>query len=76
MHCFSSRACDQAGKLGVGKNNRIVSMYANYQVVQINKSPLFVSLVATGTANTGQLINLENDLASVVSDLSQTVVES
>lgn len=25
-------ASDQAGKLGVGKNNKIISMYSNYQV--------------------------------------------
>lgn len=51
-------------------------MYSNYQVVQINKNPLFISLIASSTANTGQLVNLEQDLASVISDLSQTVVES
>jgi hypothetical protein len=26
------RATDQAGKLGVGKNNKIISIYSNYQV--------------------------------------------
>ena len=29
--CFC-RATDQAGKLGVGKNNKIISIYSTYQV--------------------------------------------
>jgi len=69
-------AADQAGKLGVAKNNKIISIYSNYQVVQINKNPLVISLIATKSANTGQLINLENDLSVVVDDLAQVVVET
>jgi len=69
-------ATDQAGKLGVGKNNKIISIYSNYQVVQINRNPLVISLIATKSANTGQLVNLENDLSVVVDDLAQAVVET
>jgi mitogen-activated protein kinase kinase 1 interacting protein 1 len=89
-------ASDQAGKLGVGKNNKIISMYSNYQVhiyyrevalfftvyslnfqvIQIYKHPLIISMIAARTANTGQLINLENDLNMIVNDLAQAVVES
>jgi len=69
-------AADQAGKLGVAKNKKIISMYSNYQVVQINKNPLVISLIATKNANTGQLVNLENDLSVVVDDLAQVVVET
>jgi hypothetical protein len=42
----------------------------------MNKNPLTVSLIASKTANTGQLVNLENDLSVVVNDLAQTVVET
>ena len=88
-------ASDQAGKLGVGKNNKIISMYSNYrvqifvkkisiftvislnfQVIQIYKHPLIISMIAARTANTGQLINLENDLNMIVNDLAQAVVEN
>ena len=41
----------------------------------MNKHPLTITLIATKTANTGQLINLENELSIVVNDLSQAVVE-
>jgi len=30
-------ATDQAGKLGVGKNNKIISIYSNYQVKDIRQ---------------------------------------
>jgi hypothetical protein len=33
-------------------------------------------MIAARTANTGQLINLENDLNMIVNDLAQAVVES
>jgi hypothetical protein len=42
----------------------------------MNKQPLTISLIATKTANTGQLVNLENDLSVVVNDLAQAVVET
>lgn len=51
-------------------------MFFISQVVQINKNPLTVSLIATKTANTGQLVNLEKDLSVVVKDLAQAVVET
>jgi hypothetical protein len=41
----------------------------------MNKSPLTISLIASKTANTGQLVNLENDLLVVVNDLASSVVE-
>ena len=33
-------------------------------------------MIAARTANTGQLINLENDLNMIVNDLAQAVVEN
>ena len=51
-------------------------MSCSLQVVQINKNPLVISLIATKNANTGQLVNLENDLSVVVDDLAQVVVET
>lgn len=41
----------------------------------MNKSPLTISLIASKTANTGQLVNLENDLLVVVNDLASSVVD-
>lgn len=76
LSTFSAMATDQAGKLGVGKNNKIISIYSTYQVIQISKSPLTITLIALKTANTGLLVNLENDLSVVVNDLAQAVVEN
>lgn len=47
-----------------------------FQVIQISKSPLTITLIALKTANTGLLVNLENDLSVVVNDLAQAVVEN
>jgi len=69
-----STAADQASKMGFGKNNAIVSMYGGFQVVQINKYPLMITLVAESSSNTGLLRKLEDPLATVLKEL--LVVES
>ena len=53
-----------------------ILLLIHLQVIQINKNPLTINLIATKTANTGQLANLENDLSVVVNDLAQAVVET
>ncbi|ESO85831.1 hypothetical protein LOTGIDRAFT_221281 [Lottia gigantea] len=64
---------DQASKLGLGTNQRIISLYDNYQVVQINKQPLLVTMVGSSEANTGEILNLEKDLDMLFKDLSTVI---
>ena len=68
-----SLAVEQAGKLGSGKNRRIICMFNSFQVVHFNKTPLMISLVANGKANTGLLLNLENELNDFVEDLQTAI---
>lgn len=64
-----SLAVEQAGKLGNGRNKRIVCMFNTIQVIHFNKSPLMISLIANSKANTGVLLNLESELNGLVEDL-------
>ncbi|XP_055935117.1 ragulator complex protein LAMTOR3-like isoform X1 [Argiope bruennichi] len=70
-----SLAIEQAGKLGNGKNNRIICMFNTIQVIHFNKSPLMISLIASSKANTGILLNLESELNGLVEDL-RTAIEA
>ncbi|KAL3875832.1 hypothetical protein ACJMK2_033743 [Sinanodonta woodiana] len=69
-------ATDQASKLNLSQNKTITSMYKNYQVVQMNKSPLLVTLIATRSANTGLLLEMDNYLLDVLKDLQQVITAS
>jgi len=59
-------ATDQASKLGMGRNNRIISMYQNHQIIQFNKLPIVITLIARASANTGFLLTLEDKLEPFV----------
>ncbi|XP_067122819.1 ragulator complex protein LAMTOR3 [Centruroides vittatus] len=64
---------DQGGKLGLGKNKWIMATYNNYQVIHFNKSSLMVSLIAAANANTGMLLNLETELATLIQNLKTAI---
>ncbi|CAG7716838.1 unnamed protein product [Allacma fusca] len=64
-----ANATEQASKLGMGKNNRIISIYQNYQVIQLNKMPVVITLIARNNANTGYLLTLEDTLEPLVQAL-------
>ncbi|CAG7716836.1 unnamed protein product [Allacma fusca] len=64
-----ANATEQASKLGMGKNNRVISIYQNYQVIQLNKMPIVITLIAKNNANTGYLLTLEETLEPLVQAL-------
>ncbi|XP_070545527.1 ragulator complex protein LAMTOR3-A-like [Ptychodera flava] len=66
-------ATDQGSKLGLSKNKNIICMYNTYQVVQFNKLPLVVSLIAESNTNTGVLLNIEEDFDEVLQDLKTAI---
>ncbi|KAG7160035.1 Ragulator complex protein LAMTOR3-like [Homarus americanus] len=68
-----SMATDQAGKLGMGKNHKMVCVYGNYQVVHFNKLPMVVTVIATNTANTGLLMDMDKEISALVSQLTHVV---
>merc|ERR1711942_493805 len=41
---------EQQAKLALGQAKSLICLYENYQVVVLNKSPMLVSLIATGAA--------------------------
>ncbi|XP_005184159.1 ragulator complex protein LAMTOR3 homolog [Musca domestica] len=69
-------ASDQAGKLGLGRNKTIISMYSNYQVVQMNKLPLILTFVGSENCNTGHILALEHQLDAYLEDMRLAVSES
>ncbi|XP_077513516.1 ragulator complex protein LAMTOR3-like isoform X3 [Amblyomma americanum] len=68
-------AMSQGNKLGLGKCNKMVSSYSNYQVVSFNRHPVTITLVASSSANTGMILNLEEEL-NTVSQTLRSVVEA
>ncbi|XP_061196692.1 ragulator complex protein LAMTOR3-A-like [Saccostrea echinata] len=78
-HSFLSTfgtATEQANKLGLKQSKSVISMFKNYQVVQINKYPLIVTFIAESDANTGLLLNLETDMRDLLNDLQRVVPTS
>uniref|UniRef100_A0A1A9WM34 Roadblock/LAMTOR2 domain-containing protein n=1 Tax=Glossina brevipalpis TaxID=37001 RepID=A0A1A9WM34_9MUSC len=69
-------ASDQAGKLGLGRNKTIISMYSNYQVVQMNKLPLILTFVGAEDCNTGHILALEHQLDTHLEDMKLAVTEA
>ncbi|TDG42236.1 hypothetical protein AWZ03_011345 [Drosophila navojoa] len=68
-------ACDQASKLGLGRNKAIISMYSNYQVVQMNKLPLILTFVGAEDCNTGHILALEHQVDGYLEDMKLAVTE-
>ncbi|XP_071513913.1 ragulator complex protein LAMTOR3-A [Panulirus ornatus] len=68
-----SMATDQAGKLGMGKNHKMVCVYGNYQVVHFNKLPMVATVIATSGANTGLLMDMDMEISALVSQLTDVV---
>ncbi|KAH8392157.1 hypothetical protein KR215_002123 [Drosophila sulfurigaster] len=69
-------ASDQASKLGLGRNKTIISMYSNYQVVQMNKLPLILTFVGAEDCNTGHILALEHQVDGYLEDIKMAVTES
>lgn len=59
-----STATEQASKLGMGRNEKIISIYQKFQIIQFNKLPVVVTLIAKKDANTGFLLTTIEELLS------------
>ncbi|KAG8331000.1 Ragulator complex protein lamtor3 [Homalodisca vitripennis] len=68
-------ATDQGSKLGLGRNNAVICLYNNFQVVQINDLPLIVSFIASHSCNTGHILNHKQTLQQLLQPLKGSVVE-
>jgi len=66
-------AAEQAGKLGIGHNQYILTTYANHTVLQINLLPVVVTIVASPDVNVGLLVNAIPELRVKLEATRQTV---
>ncbi|XP_064458079.1 ragulator complex protein LAMTOR3-like isoform X2 [Ornithodoros turicata] len=69
-------AMSQANKLGLGRCNKMISSYGNYQVISINQQPLTLTFLASNGANTGMILNHERDLEPILHGLRNVVETS
>jgi len=68
-------ATDQGSKLGLGRNNVVICLYTNYQVVQVNALPLIISFIASHSCNTGLILSQKHILQEHLESLKGTVIE-
>ncbi|KAI9258397.1 Ragulator complex protein LAMTOR3 [Helicostylum pulchrum] len=64
-----------ASKLGLQHNKSIISVYDKYQVIQLDQSPLIITLIAESTANTGLFMNLGDNLLELTEPLVEAMKE-
>lgn len=69
-------AIEQANKIGFQQSKSFICLYQNYQVVQINKSPVVLTFIADSNTNTGLLLNLEADMKDIINEVSKVVSTS
>ncbi|XP_040573544.1 ragulator complex protein LAMTOR3 [Lepeophtheirus salmonis] len=64
---------EQGSKLGLGKSRLVIANFQNYQVVQKNYSPIMLTIFASKSSNTGQLIELAKVLEPFVTSVSEAI---
>ncbi|XP_052071046.1 ragulator complex protein LAMTOR3-like isoform X2 [Mytilus californianus] len=69
-------AIEQANKIGFQQSKSFICLYQNYQVVQINKTPVVLTFIADSNTNTGLLLNLEADMKDIINEVSKVVSTS
>ncbi|XP_002156520.1 ragulator complex protein LAMTOR3-A isoform X1 [Hydra vulgaris] len=67
-------ATDQASKLGLSKNKRMICMYSSYQVVMFNYLPIVVTVIADSSANTGMILEMETEFSDVIEKMKSTIL--
>ncbi|KAJ9062804.1 hypothetical protein DSO57_1006870 [Entomophthora muscae] len=63
-------ASDQVSRMGLKRNNSIVGIYDNHQIIQFNISSFIVTFVADSACNTGVLMDLQSELTELILPLS------
>lgn len=66
-------ASEQASKMGSGKSNNIISIFSNYQVIQMNKMPLVLTFVGTENMNIGHVLAVEHEINGYLDDFKVVV---
>lgn len=71
-----STASDQASKLGLGKNESILCIYKNYQILQVNYFPFIIRYIASHKVNTGHMYTLHDHIKPVIEELKLSIGQS
>jgi len=66
---------EQQAKLALGQAKSLICLYESYQVVVLNKSPMLVSLIAAETANTGELLDMDRQMAPLLDALLPALLQ-
>ena len=66
-------AAEQAGKLGIGHNQYLITTFPNHTLLQLNLLPVVVTLVASPDVNVGLLVNAIPELRVKLETTRQTV---
>ena len=53
LSSFAGTSQEVGGKLGLGRNSRLVAVYGQHQVVHLQHEAVILTLVATTEASTG-----------------------
>lgn len=69
-------AAEQSNKLGLGRNRNIISVYADYQVVQMNKLPLVVTFIGAENCNIGHILAIDHQIDAMLEELKTAVTDS
>ncbi|XP_058442824.1 ragulator complex protein LAMTOR3 homolog [Malaya genurostris] len=69
-------AAEQSNKLGLGKNRTIISVYADYQMVQMNKLPLVLTFIGTENCNIGHILSMDQQIDTMLEELKTAVTDS
>ncbi|KAI8989408.1 Ragulator complex protein LAMTOR3 [Pilobolus umbonatus] len=68
-------ANNQASKLGLQRNKSIITVYELYQIIQLDQTPLVITLILNTNANTGLFLNLGDALLELIEPLAEALNE-
>ncbi|RDD36894.1 Ragulator complex protein LAMTOR3 [Trichoplax sp. H2] len=64
---------DQASKLSITESKSLVAQYKSYQVILINRSPVYISFVTARKVNTGLILTLDDDVMDILGDIKSVI---
>jgi mitogen-activated protein kinase kinase 1 interacting protein 1 len=65
---------EHASKMCLGPTKSIFATFDNYQVIHCNHAPLILTVIASQDAMPGELINLSQSMAPLITDIAKAVV--
>jgi len=76
LSSFAGTSQEVGGKLGLGRNNTLVAVYGNYQVIHHQHQSVVMTLIGKVEASTGLLMNMTETLQPFLSDISAVISDA